>query len=393
MHAIPVTKHKHEAAFDDLVVRSYGSDSAREKVAAWRAFPGYRQDLSRLVIDGDAAIAGALVRDVPVRVGEAVVPAASIGFPVHDPDSSEDAENALVDALLGGLVDAGHCVTRVVGDRYHKHGFVGGIIRHRCQIISTGTEVGTPLGWGDRPIGTDDINAVVELYARTIGTRTLEPQFTADHWRARMDSGALADTRVVFDPTERLRGYAIIKPKNPTHVFELAVDDDGTAAVAVLGMLFRYKQKQNIDSLTVDALPDDAFAHITLEQFGVTWQRHTDVRNGTLYRIVAVEPLMQLLQSTLANRWKRRPYGTPYATVSLRSPVGRFSIVPSRDSLRVVAGSEVGRPVSIPVDAMTRLVLGFCTAGCVLNAAGVHVPNEAIRVLDAVFSPPPSRWM
>ena len=347
MHAIPVTKHKHEAAFDDLVVRSYGSDSAREKVAAWRAFPGYRQDLSRLVIDGDAAIAGALVRDVLVRVGEAAVPAASIGFPVHDPDSSEDAETALVDALLGGLVDAGYCVTRVVGDRYHKHGFVGGIIRHRCQIVSTDIEVGIPPGWGDRPMGTDDIKCRRGAPTRgTIGTRTLEPQFTvrslgaADGWRCACPTLALCSDRpngfAVYPRLSNLRSHSCMRARGSMTT--------ATQASSCTRMLVPITNR----SRTLDSLHRRpcrmTFAHITLQQFGVTWQRHTDVRNGTLYRIVAVEPLMQLLQSTLANRWKRRPCGTPYATVSLRSPVGRFSIVPSRDSLRVVAGSEVGRP-------------------------------------------------
>lgn len=388
MHAIPITKQKHEVAFADLVVRAYGSDSAREAVASWRAHPGYRRELSRLVYDGDNLVAGAFVRDVAVRVGEAIVPHADIGFPVFDTKRGEDAEAVLMDALLGGLADSGYCLAQVVGDRFRKYGFVGGVVRHSCHIVPAEIEVDTPHGWRDRQMTGDDVDAVADLYTRTIGMHTLAPLYAAEFWRARMESGELADARLVVDSAERLRAYMVVSSQEPARIHEFAVDDDETAAVAALGMLVRYARKHNIDTLAIDALPDNAFARISYERFGAVWQRRMDVRTGPSHCIVAAEPLIRLLQSTLANRWKRRPNATPYATVSVRSSVGRFSIVPSHDSLHVVVGSEVGRPICMPVDVLTRLLLGFDTAERVLSAGDIHATDEAIRVLNAVFSPP-----
>jgi predicted acetyltransferase len=304
----------------------------------------------------------------------------------------------LYDDTLTYMTEQGYDVSMLFGipDFYTKFGYAVCLPQCTFTIKTRDAEAAAELitTREPRPIGEDDMGAVLALYAQDNAGRTgtlVRPaeRFTTfgkgTYW------GVRAETALWEDANGEFLGYAVWD-KRPT---EVKVAEVGAWNPKLFPTLLRTMAAQAVEKrceeITFYLPPGHAFAEFA-QRFGITWQitypRHSD----GMMRILNQPPLFEKLLPVLNGRLAARPGVTLPDALALETELGVTTLAFEGERVGLGHAAEAEVRLSLSQDKLMQLAMGYRSARDLLSAEDVRVSGAVssgketlLPVLEVLF--------
>ncbi len=334
-------------------------------------------------VDEKTNVAHLYVLDLPMRIGEAVIRMAGIGDVYTEREHRmKGYMRVLYEDTLTYMTEQGYDVTMLFGipDFYTKFGYAVCLPQCTFTIKTRDAEAAAEVltTRRPRPIGEDDMSAVLSLYAHENATRTgtlVRPaeRFTAfgkgTYW------GVRAETALWEDANGEFLGYAVWD-KRPTEVKVAEVGAwDPALFPTILRAIAAQAVEKRCEEITFYLPPDHAFAEFA-QRFGVAWQitypRHSDGMMRILNQPLLFEKLLPVLNGRLATR----PGVALPDALALETDLGVTTLVFDRGRVDLDHRAEPSVRLSLSQDKLMQLLMGYRSAQDLLSAEDVRVLGE-----------------
>ncbi|MDP6042034.1 MAG: hypothetical protein QGG64_26025, partial [Candidatus Latescibacteria bacterium] len=184
---------------------------------------------------------------------------------------------------------------------------------------------------------------------------------------------------VADDVQGRVLGYATWNVREG----QFLVSELGGIGLAAFGSLARAigqrAKRAGINQVIFDLPADDAFVDFCVP-LGCEQRIRYPHNAEAMGRIIHLRPLMERLVPELS---KRVAQVTGRVSIGIETDIGSVGLAIDRRGVRVIRGGVL--KVKIPQMILTQMVMGYRGVSEVVNDPGVHIPQKAQPVLDALF--------
>jgi predicted acetyltransferase len=303
---------------------------------------------------------------------------------------------ALMEDTVRYLADRGDVMSVVFGipDFYYRFGYVSCI---PSRALSVYTRVAEKAGnttqnrrFRARKARRADAEKLLAIYDRNTKGRMCTLVRDADYFAGYAKAGQ--EVVVVENGRRQLSGYAVYNRKGShLRVAEVAASD-ARAYPLLMRRLASVAIKRRVGNFLFDLAPGDPFAEFC-HRHGCQWTRTYHKNAHTMMQIINQERLFRAMRRDLERRVHHSHFARSSARLTLKTGLAATTLKIGKGKLELASGGKRGTTISMPEGHLTQLVVGYRSAGDVLDAAGVRVGERSRRVLATLFPPDhPQIW-
>lgn len=347
-----------------------------------------------LWLDDETRVAWLWVIDYPMRIGVTQVRMAGIaGVHTDRQHRMKGYMRQLFADTVNYMVDEGYDVSMLFGieNFYNKWGYATCLAKSRVDVKTRDAEAAAAEAADNsltrRPIGEEDMPAVIELFEATnalrTGTLIRDPEDykkfeKGSHWDTRAESCLWEDDAGV------LIGYAVWDRRDKAvKVVELAAREDRFFPV-ILATFAQQAIDKRCEDVTFYLPQDHPFADY-LRRWGATWQVEHPRYSDGMMRIMNQQPLIQKLVPEFERRLALSP-ATGDGSVALATDLGTTILSVQQSQVTLQEGAMTNARLELPQDVLMQLIVGCRSMRDALNTSDVILTDRSVLpLLDAIF--------
>jgi predicted acetyltransferase len=342
-------------------------------------------------IDGEE-VCHLWVIDYTMRIGHAEVRMAGIGDVYTNREHRmKGYMRQLYSDTVGYMTEEGYDVSMLFGiaNFYTKFGYASSIPTVKFAIETRDAEyAGNAAGAiTSRPIESDDMAAVIDLYNRKnaarSGTLVRDPvHFNAfrkgTHWDTQ------AETALWEDEAGTLLGYAVWD-KHATAVKIGEVEAERAELYPTLLAAFAQQAiEKRCEHITFFLPPDHPFSEYA-QRFGVVWTIEYPRHEDCMMRVLNQQPLMEKLVPVLELRMATLPALDMPETLSIETELGVTTLRLSNDSIELQPDDpRSGARLTLRQDRLVQLIMGYRSIQDILTEPETNLETGETDAQDVV---------
>lgn len=348
-----------------------------------------------LVQEDGSRVSWLTIIDLPMRVGSAEVRMAGIaGVGTQREHRMKGYARRVLEDTVRYMAEEGYDVSTLFGipNFYPKFGYATCMARYEGKVKTRDAEAAGDRARSltTRPIGADDLPAVLALYnannrART-GSIVRDPaQFTK--FPKGTTYGTPPETQLWEDKGGALQAYAVWdRYDKAVKIVEVEAADPALFPTLLYAFAKQAVAKR-CEDVQLFLPPDHAFAQFA-QRYGIEWAVACPRYADGMGRICNQQPLFSKLAPELARRLAASPLAGHTGRVTLATDLGTTRLAFQDGALTVTAGTEA--PPSAPSlalsqDKLMQLLMGYRTVRDVANDPEVDVTDESVPLLSVLF--------
>jgi len=343
----------------------------------------------RVVVVDSRVVSWLTVIDYRMRVGSSNVKMGAIAeVETKRRFRKKGYMRALMEDTVRYMRNRGDVMSVVFGisDFYYRFGYVSCI---PSRSLSVYTRVAEKAGDSDqnrrfrvRKARKADREKLLSIYDHNTKGRMCTLVRDVDYFLGYAKVGQ--EAAVVEDGRRRLLGYVVHNRNDrDLRVAEVAAVTPDVYPV-LMKRLASVAIKRRVGNFTLDLTPDDPFAEFCHRQ-GCQWTRKYHKNAHTMMQVIDQQRLFRAMRRDLERRVRHSEYANRLARLTLKTELGQTTFKLAKGHLEVASGGRRGKTIELPEGQLTQLVVGYRSAGDVLDAAGVRADERSCRLLAILF--------
>jgi len=343
----------------------------------------------RVVVADNKVASWLTVLDYRMRVGSAKVRMGAIAeVETKGRFRMKGYMRALMEDAVRYMVERGDVLSVVMGirDFYYRFGYVSCIpdrsLSVYTRVAETAAKEAKHLRF--RKARKADSEKLLGIYDQCTAGRTGALVRDAEYFAGHAKAGQ--EVIVVEDGRGRVVGYTVYNKKgHDLWIVEVAAATTD-AYPALMGRLASVAVKRRVGNFMLQLAPDDPFAEFC-HRHGCRWTTTYQKNAHTMMRIINQERLFRAMRPDLERRLRHSELANRSVRLTLKTNLDETTFRFSKGRLDLASDGRLGRTVELPQTHLAQLVVGYRSAGDVLDELGIRADEHARRVLAVLFPP------